>query len=126
MSVSAQQQQYYQEMRIQTADRKELLLLVYEAALRALHRARRACKTGAESKARGELMTAMAAVHELNRTLNMEAGAIAESLRSLYVYVLRMIADAAPDLKAEPLDEAIRIIGSLYETWQEAFAKMVE
>ncbi|MBM3464780.1 MAG: flagellar export chaperone FliS [Armatimonadetes bacterium] len=111
----------YQEMKIQTASPQELLLITYDGALKAMRRARRACVQGQETKARVETMTALSAVMELNSTLNVEAGAIGPPLRQLYLYVIELLTQALSGLEIKPLDEAVRIMASLLESWQQAF-----
>jgi flagellar secretion chaperone FliS len=111
----------YQEMKIQTASPQELLLITYDGALKAMRRCKRACVKGEETKARVELMTAMSAVLELNSTLNVEVAAVGPSLRKLYLYVFDLLAKTVSNLDLKPLEESIRIMASLQESWQQAF-----
>ncbi len=114
------QLQQYREMKFHTASAPELLLLTYDQALKSLRRARKACAAGDPNKMRMELLVGIAAVVELQATLNREVQPLADKLDGLYNYVLDQIGRASDTMKLEPLNEAFRIMSSLNEAWRQA------
>lgn len=119
--MNAAYSEQYQKVQIETASKADLLLLTYEGTVRAMIRAARACKMGHQSKARLEILNAMAGVIELMGTLNFEVGGdLATSLQSLYLYVMERLRAAVVSLDAAPLEESRHIMSSLLQTWRKA------
>ena len=60
---------------------------------------------------------------ELNCTLNMDSGEIAEKLRSLYVYIHKRLIDANLKKDAAIVQEVINVMSTLKEAWDSIILK---
>ena len=66
------------------------------------------------------ILRAQAIIHEMNASLNMEAGGdAAANFRRLYNYLYRRLAEANRAKKREPIEEAIARLGVLRDSWAE-------
>jgi flagellar secretion chaperone FliS len=110
----------YNRTRVQTADRGQLLLMVYDAAIRFTREARRRIEEG-DTVGKGVMIDkAYAAVAELRKTLNMEQGEeIARSLDRLYAYLLRQITLSNIKSDASALTVVLQILEDLRNTWMQ-------
>lgn len=114
----------YQTVRIQTADRRERLLILYQTILGAMRRASRAYAEGAEMKAHSEVLRAQRGVVMLIGSLNMKAGGeFSRHLKRVYLYVNQLLIDTLRTSDARLLTRAISFIAYLYDAWREAFSK---
>lgn len=111
----------YFTMKFETASPPQLLLLTYTGALQAMRKAARLFAKGNSTAAQAELLMAMAAVNELDTTIvDDRAPELAEQLHGLYAYVQRLLGETLLDNKSGSLEQAINIISSLHDTWQQA------
>lgn len=96
-----------------------LTALLFEGALDRIARAKGHLVRG-ELAPKGELISAVIAiVGELAGSLNHAAAPqLADRLAALYDYVLRLLGEANASNRAEPLDEAARLLGTLADAWQ--------
>jgi len=108
----------YIENAIHSATPEELVRLMYEAALRAIGRAKRHLRAG-DPKARSEeISRAHAIITEL--ALSLDHGAapeLARNLAELYDYVGRRLLEAHTTQSDAPLEEATRLLSTLLEGW---------
>lgn len=111
----------YQQNQLSMASPAKLLLAAYDGALRF-------CRIGLEKMREGRfdeqsinLNKALAVICELLSTLNEEANpTLVARLRSLYLYVIEKIAHANLTADQADLNEAMKILASLRESWAEA------
>lgn len=111
----------YQQNSLLTASPAKLLLAAYDGAIRF-------CRIGAEKMKMGRydeqsvnINKALAIVSELMSTLKEEANPpLVMRLRSLYLYVIEKLAHANLNQDEAALNEAIKILVDLRETWAEA------
>jgi len=112
--------QAYQGNQVEGAGPLGLVLLTYEALYKSLGRTRMAIQAGdmvAEAKQTG---FAMEALIELATSLNMEAGGdIAQSLASLYAYMMNRVTEGLCSGSTESVDEALRLVQELREGWMQ-------
>ena len=114
----------YKEVQISTAPRGKLILMLYQGAIKALKKSLELIdKKDFEGKGE-QLIKAQDIVMELNLALDMEAGEIPSSLRQLYLYVYRRLLNANLNLDKEAVNEAIRILETLYGAWEVAIQKV--
>jgi len=114
----------YKGIAVTTASRERLILLAYEGAIKFIRQAKESIETNNVQRKCDRLSKATAIIEELSNTLNMEAGGeIAESLASLYDYMMRRLCLA--NLKSNPdiLDEVLSLLTTLYEGWHEIVEK---
>ena len=108
----------YRQTQVQSRTPLELVVMLYDGALKFLHLTREAAERRDLPARRDASSRALAIVSELQSTLNMaEGGEIAERLDALYGYVNMRILDAARENSVTPLDDAIRVLETLRESW---------
>lgn len=108
----------YRQTEVQSRTPLELVVMLYDGALKFLSQARDAIERRDIPARRDASARAMAIVSELQSTLNLEAGGeIAERLDELYAFVNARILQAAVDNSVVPIDEARRVLSMLRESW---------
>ena len=113
----------YRQTEVQSRTPVELVVMLYDGALRHVLAARTAIERNDIRTRREAINRVLAIVSELHSTLDVErGGAIAESLDELYAYVTRRVMDAATKNDVAPLDEVERLIATIREGWQQAAA----
>lgn len=114
----------YQASRVLTADRGQLLLMLYDGALRFNGQAIDEIGRGHYLKALPFMRRVMAIVHELSAMLDYsQAPELCANLDRLYQFVLDRIVAAQAERSAQPLADVTRILGDLRQTWHEALEK---
>jgi flagellar protein FliS len=112
----------YKQISTHTAPPGQLVLMLYDAAIRSLERA----LPGFASKDPGErnltihnnLQRALDIVRELNNSLDTEAGGeLADTLRSLYVYFEQRIQESNLKKRRDGVDEVIGHLVILRDAW---------
>jgi len=99
----------YRQNEIQSRSPLELVVMLYDGALRFTSEARDAMVRGDIRARQQHLSRAMAIVSELQSTLDMETGGeVAEHLDNLYGFVRDRLIDAGPDPE-EPFHRAFRV-----------------
>jgi len=105
----------YRARQIQTASPARLVVLVYEAALTNLLRARRAVETGNIQERVTAVGKARDAIMELLVTLNTEEGGeVAKNLKALYAFILSELVDVARRNDGGRLETVIRMVTELH------------
>jgi flagellar protein FliS len=108
----------YRQTQVQSRTPLELVVMLYDGALKFLHQARAAIERNDIAARRDASSRALAIINELQSTLNMaEGGEIAQRLDELYGFTNARILQAAADNSVVPLDDAIRVLGMLRESW---------
>lgn len=119
MTNAARALQGYRTAQAQTSSPLELVVMLYDGALRFLADAERTFATG-DLPARGvAIRKALAIVHELQATLDMEKGGeMAAELDRLYDFIQDRLLRVTREHDAAPLAEAQRVLASLAEAWR--------
>lgn len=113
----------YRANAILTASPGQLVLMLYDGALKALARAREAFSGSEEDPRRiesinTELLKAQAILAELQSGLNLEAGGeFARTMHRLYDYHNRRLLEANLRKKVEPVIEVERLVRELRDAW---------
>jgi flagellar secretion chaperone FliS len=108
----------YRQTEVQSRTPLELVVMLYDGALRFTNQARDAATRGDIPARQDAANRALAIVGELQSTLNMdEGGDIARRLDELYTFVSGRILQAAVDNSVGPLDDAARVLAVLRESW---------
>lgn len=108
----------YRQTQVQSRTPLELVVMLYDGALKFLNVTRQAIEQRDVAARRDATSRALAIISELQSTLNMsEGGEIAERLDALYTFITGRIIQAAQDNSVAPLDEAIRVLETLRESW---------
>jgi flagellar protein FliS len=108
----------YRRTEIESRTPLELVVMLYDGALRFLGDARSAIERGDVQARRVAASRALAILSELQSTLDMDAGGeIARSLDQIYSFVTTCVTDASFKQEVRPLDDAIRILTPLRDAW---------
>jgi flagellar secretion chaperone FliS len=117
-ATMARAAQAYHQTHVRSQSPVELVVLLYDGALRFMRLTRDAIDGRDLVGKREALSRAMAIMSELQNSLNMEAGGdIARSLDGLYDYIIARLTDANVHNTTEPVDEAVRLMSVLREGW---------
>lgn len=114
----------YQAQSVLTASPGQLILMLYDGALRFLGHAKDALESTDESPRRMErintnLIKAQDVIAELRACLNFEAGEHARNLDSLYEYYLRRLFQANMKKELAPVVEVEGLLRHLRDGWAE-------
>jgi len=110
--------QAYRMTQVQSQSPLELVVLLYDGALRFMRAAADAMGRGDLVAKRDAMSRALAIVAELRNTLNTDQGGdVAVSLDRLYEYVTGLLLDANAHQDPAPLQESIRLMTPLYDAW---------
>ncbi|HZG87406.1 flagellar export chaperone FliS [Paenibacillus sp.] len=117
--MQQQQQNRYLEMTVQTANRGQLLILLYDGAIRFCKLAIEAIKERKLMDAHENLMKVQDIIHEFEITLDKNSP-LANDLLRLYDYFLVRLREANMKKAAEPAEEVLGYLIELKQTWTEA------
>lgn len=117
--------QKYKETSVQSASKEKILLMLYEGAILFMKQAGMAIDNK-DIAGRGlNIGRAFDIINELNNTLNHDAGKeIAANLEQLYIFVCEQLTKCNATGDKKPLEDAIRIMETLYSGWVEAIEKL--
>ena len=108
----------YKRMQVETSSPGRLLLMLYDGALKHLRIAEENIAQRKINAAHNSLIKAQDIVMELNLDLNMDAGEIAQHLRSLYLYIHKRLVEANLRKDATIIHEVIQLLAELKEGWE--------
>ncbi len=114
----------YKQTSITTSNQTQLVVMLYDGALRFLHQGVEAIgRNDIEGKATA-CDRALAIVQHLHLSLDMERGEeIASELERLYSFVIAQIVEGSSKLDTEKLEEAIKVLSILRPAWAELAQK---
>lgn len=111
----------YRRTQAQTATKGELLLMIYDGAIRFACRAREAIEEQDVMTAHSSILRVEDIVRELSVTLDRDRSSdICDGLARLYDYMLNLLVQANVKKNVEPLDEVIDMLRDLRDTWRQA------
>lgn len=120
----------YRANSVLTASPGQLVLMLYDGALRSLAIAREALARPSEDPRRleisnAQLLKAQAIIGELQDTLNLDAGdgKFAREMHRLYDYYCRRLMEANLRKQAEPIIEVERLLREVRDGWAEMLGK---
>jgi len=117
--------QKYKQTSVQSASREKILLMLYEGAIRFMKQALIAIDKKDIADRGMNIGKAFDIINELNNTLNHEAGgAIAANLEQLYMFVSEQLTKSNATGQRKPLEDALKIMETLYTGWVEAIEKL--
>lgn len=115
MSVHAYQA--YRQTQVSTASQGELLIMLFDGAIRFARQGREHLLRNEMEQASEKLIRTQNIVNELNFALNFDAGEIAVNLQRLYEYIYDLLVQANIKKEPEKIDTALQMLGELKETW---------
>ncbi len=121
----------YRKVATQTATPGQLVLMLYDGALNFLEKA----LTGFEYRdprlfnqtINNNILRAQAIIHEMNASLNMQAGGeVASNFRRLYNYFYRRLTQANRTKQKAPILEIITLLRQMRDSWAEMLRRGTE
>jgi flagellar secretion chaperone FliS len=108
----------YRQQSVLTATPGQLVVMLYDGALRFLLQASTALRVGDNLLCDAKLRRAEAIVDELHSSLDKERGGeIASRLEGIYVFCKRQLTDARIQRDAAMIDKVSELLGELREAW---------
>lgn len=117
MITSAQQK--YQQTQLQTAPPAQLLLMLYDGAIRFVRMGTSGIEEKNFEKTNTYLCKAQAVIHELIAALNYEYP-IAKTLYQVYEYMIHQLINANMKKNRKPADEVLAYLLELRDAWDKA------
>lgn len=118
---SANQMDQYKTQQILTASQEEILLMLYDGAIKFLLIAKKAMAAGDVEKAHNHLIKTQNIITEFMLSLDMEVGGeVAKNLYSLYEYYNYRLVQANLKHDTAMIDEVIGHLRDLKKTWEQA------
>jgi flagellar protein FliS len=109
--------QAYRDSAVLTASPEQLVVMLYDGAVRFLRQAEIAMSEGAYLHSYEKLARGEAIIDELLATLNMDTGEIADRLQSIYVFCKKTLIEARLQRSPEKIGHVVELLGSLREAW---------
>ncbi len=117
----------YLKTKVMTASPEELQLMLYDGAIRFCEQARELNANGDLEKRFTLISKAEKIIMELMNSMKDEyAPEICSRMRSLYLFCYERLIDANLQRETRPLDEALKIIRHIRETWVLLMEKIKE
>lgn len=114
----------YQQVEVNTCNKLQLVVMLYNGAIRFLGEARTAIVTKNIRAKAVALDRALAIIGELQSTLQLEEGGeVAASLNNLYHYMNESLLLASAKMDERPVDHVIRLLKTLNSAWTEIAQK---
>jgi len=111
----------YKENQVMLSSPGEILLALYDGAIRFARQARVAIEDNNPAIKGEKIGSVMAILAELTATLDhSQAPQLCGQLEQLYDYLTDRLQEASIHLDVDPLDEVIMHLGKLRDTWAEA------
>lgn len=114
----------YRESAILTAPPEQLVIMLYDGCHRFLLQAITAMREGNVAEAGERLGRATAIIDELQCTLDLSAGDVAQRLAGIYVFSRRHLAEGLCERDPEKLAQVDRLLGQLRGAWAQAAASL--
>jgi len=113
----------YLRNKILNASPMELIIILYEGAIASCARARETFGAKRRTETCETLIKAQNMIRELRNSLDMSRGEIANGLYRLYGFMIQRLVEANVQRKPGNIDEVIRLLTELKQTWIEAVEK---
>ena len=111
----------YQQNQVMTASQEQILLMLYDGAIKFCRQAIAASEAGNVGEKLGRIAKVFAIITEFSSSLNHEIGGeIAADLDGLYHFMLRELNKARKDTSGDHLRSVEKLLVDLRLTWGEA------
>ena len=111
----------YQQTQMNTAPKEQILLMLYDGAVRFLHQAKAGFAEKNIEKIHNNIVRVQKIITEFEASLDMEnGGEFAKNLYGLYEFMSGQLTQANIKKKEECLDIVIKHMSELRDTWREA------
>ena len=116
----------YRKVQIKTANKGNLILLLYRGAIKFMNKAIEQLQQKDLEGKGNSLMRAQDIVLELMYSLDnkmlAEGNPLAVNLQSLYLYAYRRLVHANVHMEVEPIEEVIALLQNLLDAWEKVVA----
>ena len=115
----------YKKTSVHTASKEQVLLMLYQAAIKNCKKAILAINEN-DISAKGEYIGKLQdIIIELNNSLDFEVGGeVAKELSALYDYIIYSSTQANMKIDSEPLEGCLNVLGTLYDGWAQAIKSL--
>ena len=115
--MSVQAYQVYRQTQVSTASQGELLLMLFDGAIRFARQSKDYMVTGKLEEASTKLINTQDIINELILSLDLTVGELAHNLQQLYIYIHDLLVQA--NVKKDPaiVDSALGMLVELRDTW---------
>lgn len=115
----------YKKTSVHTASKEQILLMLYQAAIRNCQKAIDAINAKDLAKKGEHIGKLQDIVIELNNSLDIELGGdVAKELSSLYDFILYSSTQANMKLDPTPLEGSLNVLKTLYQGWNNAIKSL--
>ena len=115
----------YKKTSVHTANKEQILLMLYQAAIKNCKKAIKAIEDNDIQEKGKHIGSFQDIVIELNNSLDFEIGGdVAKELSSLYDYLLYASSQANINLDTAPMQSCLEVISTLYDGWLEAIKSL--
>ena len=115
----------YKQASVMTASREQILLMLYEGAIKFTKLALKAMDEKKVADRGTNIMRAYDIVLELQVTLDHKVGGeLSQQLEQLYLFMMDQYTKANIKSDPEPLRANIKILENLYDGWKQAIEKI--
>ena len=115
----------YKKTSVNTASKEQILLMLYQAAIKNCRKAMEAIDEKDIAKKGEHIGKLQDIVLELNNSLDFEVGGdIANELASLYDYMIFSSTQANIKIDKEPLEGCLQVLITLYDGWGQAIKEV--
>lgn len=121
MSVNAYQ--VYRQTQVSTASQGELLIMLFDGAIRFARQAEEHMQNRDIEQASVKLIRTQDIVNELILSLDLNVGEIAENLQKLYTYIYDLLVQANIKKDKSKVEQAVRMLTELRETWEQVVSQ---
>lgn len=112
--------QKYKQTAIMSASKEQIMLMLYEGAIRFTKQAIAACEQNNVSERGKYIMRAYDIILEFQASLNHNvAGDLPQQLENLYVYMLEQYTKANLTGNINSLKSCLQVLENLYEGWSQ-------
>ena len=116
----------YKKIQIRTASQEQLILLLYDGAIRFLQQALVALDKRIFDETNNNIIKAQNIITELMLALKLDAGEIARNLYSIYMFMNRRLVEGNIQKSPIPLKEVLKLLNDLRDIWNEVFKRRGE
>ena len=111
----------YKKTSVQTASKENVLLMLYQAAIKNCKKAIEAIESHNIHDKGVYIGKLQDIIVELNTSLDHEVGGeISKDLASLYDFILYSTTQANIKIEKKPLEDSLSVLNTLYDGWREA------
>lgn len=114
--------QFYQKNSVQTASPAKIILMLYDGAIKFCHIAQEALDANDIEKTNLNLQKAQKIIVQLRVSLDTKYS-VSQEFDRVYDYIYRRLVEANMKKDREILDEALKHIKTMRETWMEVMKK---